>query len=496
MLEPNKSKTRRISIKKSILVSVFIALLILFPICTYAENSTIGYTPNITFEYKQENQEVLDNIPNIGCKAAYIAEPITGKVIYEKNAHEPMYPASTTKILTALVVMENCQLDEKAIVSKRAIDLVPSGYSNAKLQVGEELTVQDLLYALLIPSANEAANVLAEHVNGSVEAFVELCNNRAKELGCENLHFVNTNGMHDENHYCSAYDLYLIAKECRKYDIFNEIVKTKNFTLPATEVYPRNDRTFQNTNELLLSGTYYYPYCTGIKTGHTTPAGECLVASSSYNNLDLISVVLGGQLKNSQGLNDRFYDTKQLFEFTYNNYSVKEIAEYGHAVATLTVGRATKETATLDAVVDADISTIVLNSIDKDNVQSSISIDDDIIAPIKQNQVLGQITYYADGLEYTTNIVASHSVEKLPYYKYNSIVIGDIIFTIIIIILLLIIFKKKKKTAVIAIFIILILEGFCIYAALKESAARSITKVKLIQNPAATEQADIDEMEE
>ena len=97
-------------------------------------------------------------------------------------------------------------MTDKATVSKRALDLVPAGYSNAKLQVGEELTIQDLLYALLIPSANEAANVLAEHVSGSVEAFVELCNNRAKELGCENLHFVNTNGMHDENHYCPAYE--------------------------------------------------------------------------------------------------------------------------------------------------------------------------------------------------------------------------------------------------------------------------------------------------
>lgn len=490
MFKSSEHKNGKMIIKKAF-ITILIVLLLVFPICSYAEIDS-DYTPNITFEYKQEDQEILSNTPIVGCKAAYVAEPLTGKVIYEKNAHEPMYPASTTKILTALVVMENCQMTDKATVSKRALDLVPAGYSNAKLQVGEELTIQDLLYALLIPSANEAANVLAEHVSGSVEAFVELCNNRAKELGCENLHFVNTNGMHDENHYCSAYDLYLIAKECRKYDVFNEIVKTKSFTVPATNIYPRDDRTFQNTNELLLSGTYYYPYCTGIKTGHTTPAGECLVASSSYNNLDLISVVLGGKLKNSQGLNERFYDTKQLFEFAYDNYSIKEITEYGQTVATIKVGKATKETAKLDAIVDADISTIVPNSIDKDNISSSISMRDDITAPIKQNQVLGEITYYADGLVYITNIIASHPVEKLPYYKYNSIVIGNIIFTVIILTLIIIIFRKKKKGVFVTVLIILIFEGFCIYAALKEGAANSKTKVLLIENPVETSQSVID----
>ncbi len=161
----------------------------------------------------------------------------------------------------------------------------------------------NLLYALILPSANEAANVLAEHVSGSVESFAQLCNDRAKQLGCETLHFTNANGMQDENYYCSAYDLYLIAKECRKHEIFNDIVKTKTYTLPSTDIYP-NKRTIKTTNELLLSGKYNYEYCTGIKTGYTTLAGECIVASSSCNNMDLISVVLGGKQVNDKGLND------------------------------------------------------------------------------------------------------------------------------------------------------------------------------------------------
>ena len=465
-----------------VLINILIIFMILSSICVYAENDNdFNYKSNITFEYISKDQKILDNIPKVGCKAVYVAEPTTGKIIYEKNAHEKMYPASTTKILTALVVLENCKLTDTATVSKRALSLVPSGYSNAKLQVGEIITISDLLYALLLPSANEAANVLAEHVSGSVEAFAELCNNRAKELGCENLHFVNPNGIHNEDHYCTAYDLYLIAKECRKYDAFNEIVKTKSFTLPATNIYTKDDRTFNNTNELLLLGKYYYENCTGIKTGFTTPAGQCLIASSSYNNIDLISVVLGGGT-NSQGYNERFYDTKNIFEFAYENYSFKEIAEYGYVVAKVDVGKATKETSSLDIIVDSSISTIVPNDLDKDNIYSSISINNEIVAPIQQNQVLGQITYYADGLTYTTNLIASHPVEKIPYAKYNSIVISIAIVTIVIFIFLLVVFKKYKKKILLFEIMIIIIEAICVFFIIKEVTINSVTKVILISS--------------
>jgi len=231
-----------------------------------------------------------------------------------------------------------------------------------------------------------------------------------------------------------------VAKECRKHAEFNEIVSMKSFTLPATNVYPRADRTFKNRNEMLLPGTYYYSYCTGIKTGHTDPAGECLVASSSYNDMEFISVVLGGKTRNKQGLNERFYDTKQLFEFGYNNYSIKKIANYGETVASIEVGKAVKEEAALDLIVDTDISTVVPNDVNKENISTSISINENIVAPIEQNQVLGQITYSVDGLVYTTNIIASHQVKKLPYEQYNTIVI------IVGVVFLLIISTKAKSS--------------------------------------------------
>ncbi|MBR0351191.1 MAG: D-alanyl-D-alanine carboxypeptidase [Clostridia bacterium] len=422
--------------KKKIIISILTVILLLSPVCVFADN-------NVTLNYNKDEQKVFDNIPEIGCKAAYIAEPKTGKIIYEKNAHEKMYPASTTKILTALVVLEKCKPTDKAVVSKNAIDLVPDGYSIANLKAGEELTISDLLYALLIPSANEAANVLAEHVSGSIEAFAEACNNRAKELGCENLHFVNPNGIHNDNHYCTAYDLYLIAKECQKHDLFNEIVKTTSYTLPATNIYTKNDRVIKNTNYLIMPSysRYYYSYCTGIKTGTTTPAGECLVASCSHDNIDLISVVLGGET-NSKGLSERFYDTKQLFEFVYDNYQQKEIINKSSVITNIDVKHATKDTASLDVVVNTSISSIVPNDTQVEKIERTINLNDNIVAPIEQNEVLGKVTFTVDGLSYTTDLVASHAVEKLPYWLYNTIAVAVMLIILVIIIKII---KRSRK---------------------------------------------------
>ncbi|MBR3511655.1 MAG: D-alanyl-D-alanine carboxypeptidase [Clostridia bacterium] len=460
--------------KKRILCLLLI-MVILLPINVYAEEA------NIELEYNRNEQEIIESIPVLGSKAVYIANPDTGKVFYEKNAHEKMYPASTTKILTALVTMENCEMTDVATVSQRALDLVPSGYSNANLQAGETHTIKDFLYALLLPSANEAANVLAEHVSGSVEEFVELCNRRAQELGCETLHFTNTNGMHDDNHYCSAYDLYLIAKECQKYEIFNEIVKTRTYTLPSTDIYP-GERVIKNTNELLHPGTYYYSNCTGIKTGHTTPAGECLVASSSFDNINLISVVLGGETVNSHGLNDRFYDTKNLFEFMYDNYEIKKIADQGDAIATLEVGKAVKHSKILDLVVNTDMATIIPKEVNKDDIKKTVSINSDIIAPIEANEVLGQVTYHADGLNYTTNIVASHPVEKLPFALYNTIVAGSFGLLLIIFIALLRAFKRHR--IVVLIFEIIVITIICVILNIKVKKFKESfeTQINLVPN--------------
>ena len=220
---------------------------------------------------------ILNNISfaselNIDSEAALIVEASTGKILYEKNSKEVRYPASTTKVMTALLTLENCELTDTATVSHNALQLVPSGYAIANLQEGEILSIEDLLYALLVKSANEAANVLAEHISGSIEEFSNMMNNRAKELGCENTHFVNPNGVHNEDHYSTAYDLFLIAQEAMKNETFRKMVATPSYTLPATNKYSSADRVLSNTNALIhvnnsnRADNYYYEDAIGIKT--------------------------------------------------------------------------------------------------------------------------------------------------------------------------------------------------------------------------------------
>ena len=247
-----------------------------------------------------------------------------GKVLYEKDMHSRKYPASTTKILTAIIALEKCDLNEIATASHSAVFSVKSGYSIANIQEGESFTIGELLDVLMLQSANEAANVIAEHISGSVGEFAKLMNQKAKEIGCLDSNFVNANGAHNDNHYSTAYDLALIARYCMQNEEFRKIVIKRECSLPTTEIYTE-PRIFRNTNSLMQENSrYYYPYCNGIKTGFTTPAKNCLISSSNKNNFELISVILHAEAT-EDGLSARYLDTINLFEYGYNNYNQDDI---------------------------------------------------------------------------------------------------------------------------------------------------------------------------
>lgn len=262
---------------KKICITLFLFLIIFVSGCT----STYAYT-----------------IPDTYSSACLLMEEITGKILYSKNANSIMYPASTTKIMTAILTLENCNLSDTAVVSHNAVFSIPSGYSTASLVEGEVLTIEQLLNVLLIPSANDAAVVLAEHIAGSVEAFSDMMNSKAVELGCLNTHFVNPNGIHNENHYSTAYDLALIGKYAMQFPTFKEISSKTRYTLPITNAYSKEDRIFNTTNDLIKPNysssptNYYYKYATGGKTGYTDPAGQCIVATATKDNVSLIAVTL------------------------------------------------------------------------------------------------------------------------------------------------------------------------------------------------------------
>lgn len=401
------------------------------------------FFPLISSASTKEDFDSLNS--SIQSEAAILIESSTGKVIYSKNGEERKFPASTTKILTAIIAIESCSLDEMATVSEYAVTSIPSGYTNANIQVGETLSVKDLLYALMLASANEAAVILGEHISGSYEEFVNLMNEKAKSIGCTNSHFMNGNGMHDDNHYTTAHDLALIAQYAMKNETFRQIVATTSYTLPATKLYPYNDRTFKNTNSLIIvnnndvENNYYYPYAIGIKTGFTTPAGNCLVAAANNNGLEFISVILGSPDKDT-----RYVDAINMFNFAFNNYSFMKLQAKSNSITTINIENGTNDTKSLELLINSDVN--VLANLDNRNnaIEPKIKLKENLSAPISKGDVVGTLTYSLDGLSYTADLIASHDVEEKNNNLFN-IIIKILFIGIIVLIVLGLLIKRKFK---------------------------------------------------
>ena len=383
--------------------------------------------------------------PEVYSPSVILIESDTGKILYEKNSNEQMYPASTTKMMTAILALENCNLDDVATVSYNAVMTVPAGYSIAALQIGEELTVEQLLKVLLIHSANDAANVLAEHIAGSIEAFSEMMNKKAIEIGCENTNFVNPSGIHNSEHFSSAYDLALIAKYAMENETFRNIVSQTSCTIEPTNKY--DERTFRTTNDLLIynnvqkDSNYYYPYAIGIKTGYTSQAKNCLVSAANKDGIELIAVVLGA-MQTSTGLSERYLDTIELFYYGYENYTMTNLKTQGDIITNITVDHATKDTKSLDLTISDDLKVLIKNENLGTEITPEIKLNDGLSAPIKQGDIVGTVTYTVEGIEYTANLIASHSVEKWTFIK---LLLEVILLIITLYVIYYLIFKSNRK---------------------------------------------------
>lgn len=409
---------------KKICITLFLFLIIFVSGCTSTYASTI---------------------PDTYSSACLLMEESTGKILYSKNANSIMYPASTTKIMTAILTLEKCNLSDTAVVSHNAVFSIPSGYSTASLVEGEVLTIEQLLNVLLIPSANDAAVVLAEHIAGSVESFSDMMNAKAVELGCLNTHFVNPNGIHNENHYSTAYDLALIGKYAMQFPTFKEISSKTRYTLPITNAYSKEDRIFNTTNDLIKPNysssptNYYYKSATGGKTGYTDPAGQCIVATATKDNISLIAVTLHGDFT-EDNLSQRALDCKALFEYGFNNFSMVSIAQKGDVASNMKVPNATKDSSSLDLLYSDDIYAFVPNGFDTSSVTPNIKLSS-TFAPIAQDTVLGTISYDIDGSNYSCNLLASHEVYKNQFAKTAM----ELALLLIFLILLSKVLKRKKR---------------------------------------------------
>ena len=370
-------------------------------------------------------------------KSAFLMDNKTNKILFSKDAEKKMYPASTTKILTAILAIENCNLDDPVTVSYNAVMSIPEGYSNANLQIGEQLTVEQLLQLLLVHSANDAANVLAEHVGGSIESFVSIMNTKLSDLKLSNTHFTNSFGEHDENHYTTAHDLAYLMQYCMKNENFRKIAGSASCSIPSTNKY--GHRSYSSTNELIIPNSKsYYQYLTAGKTGYTAQAGDCLVSCGFKDNLELICVILGGKTITTEST--RFSETRKLYDYGFSNYSIKNIINKGDTIHQIDIKNATNETKNLDLIADEEISVLVKNSDNFDNLKPAITLNENLSAPIYEGDFLGKAVYEIDGNSYAINLIASHDVSKSFIFE---IILS---ITIVIVIICLVICIRRKKS--------------------------------------------------
>lgn len=363
-------------------------------------------TPKTT-EYPDEPGRLPDTVGD----SIVVMDAATGQVIYEKAAYEKRYPASITKVMTVLVALENGNLDDTITMSDTAVWGIERDSSHIALDVGEEINFEDALYAVLLVSANEAAWGVAEHVAGTLENFCDLMNQKAEQLGCVSTHFVNANGLHDDNHYTCAYDMALIAREALKYDKFREITATTHYIIPPTNKQEEERELWQNNKLIKESSDFYYPYCEGGKTGFTDQALGTLVTWAKKDDTELICVVM-----HSRPTATTYTDSKALYEYFFNNYSYAEpLKDFEFSYDDIEKAENALNNhfnglndGTLKLSVDTDARFLVRNGFGKDNMVLTLNTDN-INEETKQIGTLSvgtadetyiELPVYYDGYEY------------------------------------------------------------------------------------------------
>ena len=390
--------------------------------------------------------------PELGSAAAVIAEADTGRVLYELNADEQRYPASLTKVMTVLLAVEaiergEASLDDTVTAGMEAIQGMYYAGSTSNIQAGEEMTLRDLMYCAMLGSANEACNIIAVHISGSLDAFVALMNERAAELGCTGTHFNNTHGLPDSDHYTTARDFTMITCEAMAHDLFVEISGTVSYTVPATNM--SGERRLSNTNGLINpeSSTYpgyYYEYARAGKTGHTTDAGYCLASMAERDGIRLVCVVLGGvSQQNSDGSTayTSFSDSRQLYNWVFENFSTQEVLSTTEIVTRVQVnlaGEGGQATLRPQSSISALMPNTGFNVSDftRDVVIYSERDGETLTAPIAAGTVLGEVTVSLDGVVLGTSSLVTSTTVELARSEYMKSEIADFFSNIWVLIIL------------------------------------------------------------
>ena len=386
-------------------------------------------------------------------EAALLMDMQSGRLLYGKNIDERLYPASLTKMMTGIIALETGNMADVVSASYEAIAPITLDDSQMGILTGEELTFEQLVNAMLIHSANDAANVIAVHLGGSLQGFVDIMNNKAAELGMTNTHFVNPCGSHDDNHYTTARDMAILAQYAMQNETFRNIVKTVTYKIAPTNKYT-SERILVNTNLFLStirSLQHYYPPCTGIKTGHTSQSGYCLVASAEYNETELLSIVMNCPNTNDNEGAYSYIDSKTLFDFGFDNYVNQPIAAPGDIVSDSKVLEAKGDTR-VALTVETNVNALVPSNVDSAaEIITNINIPDELYAPITKGDIIGTVTYTYKGTQIgTANLVATNDVERNEILHVLNLILRIItspffFIPVIVIILVLIAANARKK---------------------------------------------------
>ena len=359
---------------------------------------------------------------DIYSEAVYMVNLNSGEVVYKKNENKSLYPASLTKIMTAIILLE--QYKDKPDELKTTFVSAPSSafddfagqnVSTADIRIGEKVSYEDLLYALLLPSACEAANIIAYNIgNGNINEFVKMMNAKAKELGCTNTNFANAHGLFDASQVTSARDMAIITKYAMSLPKFYDIACTPTYTLAPTDVHP-NGTLVKHTNAMLFSGQYSYKNAKGIKTGTLEEAGRCLVSTASKDGVDYMIVTMKAPMRDQDG-NTKFYnclDHITLYNWAYGSLSYAKILDKKTILTHIEVEYG-KNAVHVNLTAKDDFTALWPKDVDyKTAVRQRYIMEDSVIAPVKQGDKLGKLELVFNGnVIFTTDLIAAQSVER------------------------------------------------------------------------------------
>lgn len=362
---------------------------------TETEKTETETTESTTTNTEGTSTDSTSSELTLTAESAILMDATTGKILYEKNSRTKQYPASITKLMTILLALEHGSLEDEITFSHDAVFSIEPGSAHIAIQEGEILTLEQVLYGIMLRSANECANAAAEYVDGSMEKFAEHMTARAKELGCENTNFVNANGLFDENHYTTAYDMALIAQELLKNETYRSMMSNTYYLIPPTNKQPE-ERPLHGQHQMLNENSlYYYEPAEGGKTGYTVEAQNTLVTYAKQGDTELIAVVL--KCNGAQ----HYVDTKTLFEYGFANYQTVKAFSAADLTQNVAITETYKDkTTTLDTIAVApasDVYVTIPKNATIENITKAVDCPESASVPVAVGDKLGTVVLSLNG---------------------------------------------------------------------------------------------------